>query len=124
MDFIRFFKFGLVGSFGILIDFSITWLCKEKLKWNQYYANALGFCFAASGNYILNKTFTFNNHDHAILRQYTTFLFISIVGLVLNSILLVLVQKRTNLDFYFSKILVTGLLFIWNFAANSHYTFR
>lgn len=124
MQLLKFIKFGLVGFVGILVDFSITWLLKEKLKRNQYFANAMGFCFACTGNYFLNKKYTFEDHNPHIGFQYLSFFSISFVGLILNSLLLLMIQKRTNLNFYYSKILVTGLLFIWNFSANSHYTFK
>lgn len=124
VDIIRFFKFGLVGSVGILIDFSLTWLFRDRLKWNQYIANSIGFCVAASSNFVLNKIFTFQDQDHRIITQYLTFFMISCIGLIMNSLFLLMLQKKTNLNFYFSKILVTGLLFLWNYAANSIYTFN
>ena len=40
---VKMIKFGLVGLMGMVIDFGITWLCKEKLKWNKYVANSCGF---------------------------------------------------------------------------------
>ncbi len=124
MQAIKFLKFGLVGTVGIAVDFSITWILREKLRRNQYFANAMGFCFACTGNYFLNRIFTFQDHNPNIGLQYLSFFVISFIGLIINSLLLLVIQKRTNLDFYYSKILVTGLLFLWNYSANSYYTFR
>jgi putative flippase GtrA len=30
MDLIHFLKFGFVGFSGVIVDFGITWVCKEK----------------------------------------------------------------------------------------------
>ena len=32
-------RFGITGASGMIIDFGITWLCREKFKWNKYVAN-------------------------------------------------------------------------------------
>jgi putative flippase GtrA len=34
--FLKFFKFGLAGCLGLLIDFSITWFLKERVHINKY----------------------------------------------------------------------------------------
>ena len=58
---IKFLRFGIVGTTGMVIDFSITWLCREKLHFNKYIANTLGFSFAVINNFILNRVWTFEN---------------------------------------------------------------
>ncbi|GIZ10408.1 GtrA family protein [Flavobacterium sp. UMI-01] len=124
MDFLKFFKFGLVGFTGLLIDFGVTWFCKEKLKWNRYVANSAGFLFGVTNNYFLNKYFTFDNHNPEIGLQFLSFLIIAIVGFSINTSVLYSLQKKTSINFYASKILVTIIVFFWNFGANSFYTFK
>ena len=46
--FLQFIKFCVVGGTGVVVDFGITFLFKEKLKLNKYIANSLGFMAAAS----------------------------------------------------------------------------
>lgn len=118
-------KFGLVGSLGLVVDFGITYLCKEKLRLNKFFANSLGFSFAVVQNYFLNRIWTFNNNDEHIALQFSKFLFVAIAGLVLNNLFLYIFLKYSEGKyFYVCKILVTGIVFIWNFLANSLYTFK
>jgi putative flippase GtrA len=124
LDILKFFKFGLVGFTGLIIDFSVTWICKEKIKINKYVANGIGFLFGVTNNYFLNKHFTFQNHNPNIGAQFSSFLTIAIIGFGLNTCLLYLLQKKTNLNFYLCKFIVTALVFIWNFSANSLFTFK
>jgi len=49
---VKFLKFCLIGLSGMLIDFGTTWLLKEKLRINKYFANSTGFILAATSNYI------------------------------------------------------------------------
>ncbi|MEI7733817.1 MAG: GtrA family protein [Ferruginibacter sp.] len=124
MQLVRLAKFGMVGCTGIGIDFSVTWLCKEKLKWNKYVANSTGFSFAVVNNYLLNRYYTFQNNDPGISLQFLKFLLISMIGLALSTGLLFLIQKNTRLNFYISKAIVIGLVFIWNYSINSLFTFH
>lgn len=124
MDFLKFFKFGLVGFSGLVIDFGITWFCKEKLGYNKYLANGFGFLFGVTNNYFLNKYFTFDNHNPEIGLQFLSFLIIAIIGFSLNTGFLYSLQKKTKINFYVCKIIVTAIVFVWNFGANSFYTFN
>ena len=118
-------KFGMVGMIGLAIDFGVTYFCKEKLKWNKFVANSLGFSFAVVQNYFLNRIWTFNNTDQHLGLQFSRFLFVAIAGLVINNILLYFFLKYTSGKyFYVCKAAVVGIVFIWNFLANSFYTFH
>lgn len=119
----KLFKFGAVGGIGLLIDFSITWLCKEKFLWNKYISSSIGFVFAVTNNYLLNRQFTFRSQDTHITLQFSKFFLVSITGLLLSNGLLFFFQKYTQLNFYLCKIAVILLLFGFNFWVNSIFTF-
>ena len=124
MDFAQFVRFALVGCTGILIDFSITWICREMLHWNKYVSSSTGFCFAVLNNYLLNKFFTFQYTDAVLLTQFSKYFLISVIGLALSNSFLFLFQKHTRLNFWLSKAFIIGLIFFWNYSANSLYTFK
>lgn len=119
----KLFKFGVVGSIGLLIDFSITWLCKEKFGWNKYVSSSIGFVFAVLNNYLLNRQFTFQSHDAQISLQLSKFFIVSISALLLSNGALAILQELTKLKFYLCKLLVVTLLFGFNFWVNSIFTF-
>lgn len=121
--FLKFLKFGLVGFTGLLVDFVVTWLLKEKLKANKYLANSVGFALAASSNYVINRIWTFQNKSEAIGAQYASFLGIAIIGLGLNNLIIFLLQKKFKLNFYVAKLLAVGVVMLWNFFANYYVTF-
>ncbi|EJF10424.1 GtrA family protein [Pontibacter sp. BAB1700] len=78
--FLKFLKFGLVGFTGLVIDFGVTFLVKEKLRWNKYVANSLGFILASINNYILNRLWTFHSMDPEIGWQFSKFLLVAVAG--------------------------------------------
>jgi putative flippase GtrA len=88
---IKLVKYGVVGISGIGVDFFITWLCKEKLKWNKYIANIVGFSAAVVTNFLLNKYWTFQQGSTKSSHQLIQFILVSIAGLLINTTLLYLV---------------------------------
>lgn len=120
----KFIKFGVVGFSGLFVDFGITWLLREKLKWQQYLSNAIGFMTAASSNYLLNRIWTFRSTNPNVAVEYTEFILISIVGLAINTLILWLLVSRFKLNFYLSKFLAIAVVTIWNFGANLLITFK
>ena len=120
---IKFLKFCIVGFSGLIIDFFITYISKEKLKIHKYISNSLGFVIAVCSNYYLNRIWTFESNSTQIFEEYTSFLIISIVGLITNNIFLYLYHEKMGKQFYISKFIAILLTSFWNFFANYFYTF-
>jgi len=120
---VKFIKFGIVGFSGVFVDFGITYVCKEWLKIQKYIANSIGFIFAASSNYILNRTWTFRSNNPEVAREYTEFFVISLVGLGLANLIVWLIHGKAKWNFYLSKLFAIGVVTIWNFFANYYITF-
>jgi len=121
---IKFLKFSLVGLSGLIIDFSITFLFRNILKINQYIANAIGFIVASSSNYLLNRIWTFTSHNPQVLEEYVKFLLVSIIGLLINTLVLYFLVSKLKWKFYFSKLFAIGAATLWNFFINLMFTFK
>lgn len=120
----KFWKFGVVGFTGLIVDFGLTFLFRNILKTNQYIANAIGFTVAATSNYILNRIWTFQSNNPEIFLEYGWFLLIAIVGLGINSLILWVMVSKFKRHFYFSKLVAIGITTVWNFIANLIFTFN
>jgi putative flippase GtrA len=120
---IKFLKFGIVGFSGLVIDFGFTYLFKEILKVQKYIANAIGFTLAATSNYFFNRIWTFQSNNPEIAVEYIEFLFISLIGLVINTLVIWLLVGRFRYNFYFSKLFAIAIVMIWNFFMNMYFTF-
>lgn len=121
---LRMLRFCLVGASGMLVDFAVTWLCKERLRWNKYVSNSLGFVLAATNNYIWNRLWTFQSQSTEIAREYSMFVLISLIGLALNNLIIYLLHERLRWNFYLSKLIAIGCVTVWNFSMNYVFTFR
>ena len=112
----KFIKFIVVGFSGMFVDFSITILLKEKLHVNRFIANSAGFTFAASSNYLFNRFWTFHSNNPKIFVEYSKFLIISLIGLLINNLIIYLLEKK--LRFFFAKFIAIMITSLWNFGAN------
>lgn len=119
----QFIKFALVGTSGLVIDFGITFLLKEKISFNKYIANSTGFLFAVISNYFLNKYWTFQDLNPEIFSQAFKFVIIAIIGLLINNLVIFLLSHYKRWNFYVAKIFAIGIVVLWNFTANYFYTF-
>jgi putative flippase GtrA len=112
----KFFKFIIVGFSGMIVDFSITFLLKEKFKLNRYFSNSVGFTLAASSNYLFNRFWTFQSNNPKVLLEFGTFLIISLIGLGINNLFLWMFERKVR--FYSAKFLAIIVTSLWNFSAN------
>ena len=120
---LKFMKFCIVGFCGMLLDFGITYLCKEKFKIQKYVANAIGFMVAATANYFFNRIWTFQSSNPGVGLEYSKFILVSSIGLGINSFFLWLFINKLKKNFYFAKLIAIVITTIWNFTANLAITF-
>ena len=120
----KFIKFTIVGLIGLIIDFSVTFLLKEVIKINKFIANGFGFIIAATANYFLNRVWTFQSQNQHIIKEYSDFIIVSLIGLLINTFILWLILKKFKLNFYVAKAIAIIVTTLWNFTANLLITFN
>ena len=121
---LKIIKFGLVGLSGMVIDFLVTWVCKEKLSINKYLSNSLGFSLAVINNFFLNYYWTFQKNDNNINIDFEKFIFFAIVGLGLSNLFLFIFHNKFHISFYIAKALAIICVFTWNFTTNYFFNFH
>ncbi|HOA46121.1 MAG TPA: GtrA family protein [Paludibacteraceae bacterium] len=121
---LKFIKFCVVGASGMVVDFGVTWILKEKLKVNKYIANSTGFILAATSNYVWNRLWTFQSKNSGIAVEYLSFIGISIIGLLINNIVIYILNDKLKITFYLSKLFAICVVTLWNFLMNFFFTFN
>ncbi|MDN3656718.1 GtrA family protein [Ferruginibacter paludis] len=120
----RLLQYGLVGVAGMAVDFSATWIGKEKIRLNKYLANSIGFSLAVINNFLLNRYWTFHDTAHPFAPQLIRFLLVSLSALGINHLLLYLLVNKAHKNFYLLKLVVIGLVFFYNYLLNFLFTFN
>ena len=130
----RYVKYSTVGAVGTLVNTAVLWTANVLLLVYYLWAAVIAFAFASTSNYALNKLWTFKSRS-PVASQYARFLLTSIDGLMLTLILLKSVidgimpafgirLDRSGLHLVLANLLVTFVVSLFNFGANSLWTFR
>ena len=120
---LKFLKFGVVGLSGVFVNFGVTWFFKEICKLNKYVSNILGFVFAATTNYLLNRWWTFQSANPQVGTEYAKYFLISVIGLGIDTLTVYLLNGKLKWNFYLSKVFAVGASTLWNFFGNLLFTF-
>ena len=120
---LKFLKFSAVGASGVAVNFGVTWFFKEVCKFNKYLSNILGFVFAASTNYLLNRWWTFQSGNPQVGMEYAKYFLVSVVGLGIDTLTVYLLNGKLKWNFYLSKVFAIGAATLWNFSGNLLFTF-
>ena len=112
------FRFGVVGFTSFILDFSLTYICKEKLHLDKYIANTIGDGVSSTYNFILNRIWAFESKDRRILKQVLLYILSMIAGLIMSNGLIYLFVDIAGIHFYIAKILTIGTIMVWNFMFN------
>jgi putative flippase GtrA len=120
-------KFAIVGVSSFLLDLTIyVGLTRFSSWFNHYYllANSISFLVTAFWSFTLNRIWTFRVTTGYSHKQYSKFLLVSGIGLILSSYLLYLTVSQLNIYDVIAKFLVAIIVMFWNFGANKFWTFR
>jgi|JI9StandDraft_1071089.scaffolds.fasta_scaffold169546_2 putative flippase GtrA len=119
----RIAKFGTVGLLCFFIDFGLTYFFKEKLKFNKFTANAIGFLVSVIVNFTLNRIWTFQSNTADIETQFMKFISIASFALVINSVIIYLLNVKIRFNFYLSKLIAVFIVMFYNYSMNALFTF-
>jgi putative flippase GtrA len=115
-------RFVIVGGIATLIQYVTLIGSVERWHWNAVFASSLGYLLGAIGNYLLNYYFTFRS-DNRHRVAATRFAIVAAAGLTLNALLMELLAQRLHFPYVLAQILATVGTLIWNYWANSKWSF-
>lgn len=121
----QFIKYCLVGATGMVVNLAVfTFML--KVAGSHYMACAtVSFVVAATNNFLLNKYWTFDNPEGAVLNQMSRFIVVSITSLGLNlAILSLLLEQLLIGNRIFAQALAISLVTVFNFTGNKMWSFR
>ena len=115
-------RFSVVGGIATIIDFAFLYIFKEFLNINIIIANTLSFIISVTYNYIASITWVFNvNKNKNKNVQFILFIVLSVVGLIINNIILYILTDKLNIYYLISKVIATIIVMIFNFVTRKKF---
>lgn len=122
---IQFVSFNLIGLVNTAIDYAVF----QLLVWaGLFYIGAQVISFGAGmvNSFIMNRSITFKHKQRTGLTRAQVLRFAALNGGVLlcSLLLLYLFVDLGGLHYWLSKLLVTAVTVVINFAGSRHWVFR
>ena len=126
-------KFGTVVVINTIIDFVLLNFLISIIGWPILLSNSISFSTAVTNSYFMNKYWTFGDMRSAHIKQFSTFVLISIVGLIFSNILLhygtvFLENYNPELSiiwqYNIAKAVSAVIVLVWNFIASKYLVFH
>ena len=121
----QFLKFSVVGAIAFIIDFGTMVALRELLGFDPIIAAAISFSVSVVFNYVASMRYVFTRRDDlSRQRELIVFVVLSVIGLVINELIMWLGQEAFTADgidyangpYYMGvKILATAVVMLWNF---------
>jgi len=119
----RFMGFAVIGAIGTAAHYSVLSILVELFHVSILVATTAGSITGAVVNYILNRRFTFvSDAKHSV--ALPKFLTVAAVGAACNWLVVAWLLQHVGWHYLLIQLFATSVVLLWNFAANSLWTFR
>jgi putative flippase GtrA len=126
----RFLRFGVVGTIGAVVDFSILNLCIQGFGMAKWLANTFSFSAAVLSNFTWNRLWTFpESRQEPLLPQLGQFALVNVVGYLINQAIFLSLDRWVfggwgAWGYNISKAIAIGVVLFWNYGVNRVWTYR
>lgn len=131
--FFEFARYIIIGGLAFLVDSGILMLFNELLLpelygYRLYVSTALGFMAGLAFNYIFSILFVFKSartsNAGRSAKAFALFAVIGIVGLILTELGMYAGAELLKLHYILVKIVVAGIVLIWNYLGRKIFIFK
>ena len=119
---VQIFNFGIVGVIATIIDFVFLYLFRDMCHFPLILSNTLSFCISVVYNYWASMTFVFDvNKNKSKKRNFVLFIIFSVIGLILNDIIVWFVSDKLSIYYLISKVIATVIVMVFNFVTRKKF---
>lgn len=118
----QFLAFCTIGIINTAVDFIVFFMAIELLSTDKIVANIIAWFVAVQLSYFMNSRFTFNEASHQInFKALAKFMLSGIVGLVVSTIILLILNQF--MDLMFAKLISIFIGLLFNFTLAKYFVF-
>lgn len=118
----QFLSYFCVGGIAAIVEWIMFAIFANVLGINYILATCLSFIFSTTANWLLGRMWTFKNnktYEKQKTKELIAIFSVSAIGLLFNIglmyIFVTIIGLDTSILKSLSKIIATGIVFIWNF---------
>ena len=119
------FGYLIVGGLATIVEWIGFWLFSEKMGIAYLLATALAFAISTFANWLFGRLLVFRGkQQQSFLREILSVYLASIVGLLLNLIIMFLLVQLLGAEKMSAKMATTVLVFMYNYLVRKLIIYR
>ena len=119
---VQIFNFGVVGVVATLIDFIFLYIFRDLCNFSLLISNTLSFSISVIYNYLASMMFVFDvDKSKNSKKTFVLFVVFSVIGLIINNILMYIFTNIISLYYLISKVISTIFVMIFNFVTRKKF---
>lgn len=123
-NYVQIVKFAVAGAIGACIEIGLFFFFIEFTSLHYLFANFIAISVAILINYFISQKWVFETGRHTKRKEFTFFIGVSLVALLLNQLLMLILVDAVELNMKVSKIAAIGLVAIYNYVAKKFLVFK
>ena len=112
------------AGIATVADFTTLYIFTEIFEFHYLISGLFGYIVGMSINFSLNKYYNFKNESERIRLQFSIFMGVALVGLLLNQIILYILVDITEMWYIHAKFFSVSLVMLWSFWGHKKVTFN
>lgn len=118
----QFIKYAGVGGIAFICDYAVFALALF-LNIHYLFSTLLAFCAGVTVSYLMCVVWVWRGTEATTFKDMTLFVLIGVVGLLLTLVLMWFFVEILSFNPMLSKLVVAGLVVIWNFGMRKTFVF-
>lgn len=120
----QFAKFSLVGLLNTAIHYGVFYCLYRFMGFYHLLASGIGFCFAVTNSYFINKYWTFKSRGSDVRREFMKFLIVNLLSLSINLASMAILAELLSIHPPIAQLVAIGFTLLVNFLGNKFWTFK
>ena len=113
-----------VGAGATLVEWVVFYLQTQVWAIHYAFATTLAFVISTFANWFFGRIVLFRASDGGLVQELIRIYLASVIGLVLNLIIMFALVDKLSCDEMLSKIVATGLVFFWNYGIRRMFIYK
>lgn len=118
------FLYLIVGIIATLAEWLVFYLANDLGRWNYMVATVVAYILSTFVNWLAGRIIMFKESAKGILYDLLCVYGASIIGLVLNLLIMWVAVEVCRINEMIAKIAATGIVFIWNFLIRKFFIYK
>ncbi len=115
-------RFGLIGGIAFVIDYGLLNFCTEVLHIYYLTSSIISFTVSVIFNYVASVKWVFSvDNGKSSGQNLTFFITFSIIGLLINQLIMWVGTDLGHIDYRITKLLATFIVMVFNYITRKIY---